>query len=121
MPYQLRISLDRTPVWRRVIIPETLTLGGLHLVIQQAMGWENRHLHAFEIGGKSYGPDDLDEQSVKLTDVFKGRTGAIRYVYDFGDWWEHTVMLEERCFRLADKLVIAGEGQCPAEDSGGVA
>ena len=38
MPYQLRISLDRTPVWRRVVVPESLTLASLHLVIQQAMG-----------------------------------------------------------------------------------
>ena len=121
MPYQLRISLDRTTVWRRVVVPETLTLGSLHLVIQQAMGWENKHLHVFEIGGKSYGPDDLDEESITLEDVFKGSTGSIRYVYDFGDWWEHTVTLEERSFQLADKLVVAGEGKCPAEDSGGVA
>lgn len=47
MPYQLRISLDWTRVWRSVIVPETLTLGSLHLVIQQAMGWEDRHLFMF--------------------------------------------------------------------------
>ena len=121
MPYQLRISLDRTPVWRRVVVPESLTLASLHLVIQQAIGWENRHLHVFEVGGKSYGPDDLDDDAITLKVVFKGKTRSMRYVYDFGDWWEHTVTLEQITFQLADKLVVAGEGQCPAEDSGGVA
>ena len=120
MPYQLRISLDRTPVWRRVVVPESLSLASLHLLIQQAMGWENGHLHVFEVGGKSYGPDDIDDDAITLKDVFKGKTRSIRYVYDFGDWWEHTVTLEEITFQLADKLVVAGEGQCPAEDSGGV-
>ena len=117
MPYQLRISLDRTPIWRRVVVPESLTLASLHLIIQQAMGWENRHLYVFEVGAKKYGPDDLDDDTVTLKSVFKG--GSIGYVYDFGDWWEHTVTLEQITFQLVDKLVVAGEGKCPAEDSGG--
>ena len=120
MPLQLRISLDRTTVWRRVVVPEALTLGSFHLIIQQAMGWEDKHLHVFEVNGNRYGPDELDEEAVTLKEVFKDRSTSMAYVYDFGDWWEHTVMLEERCFRLADKLVVAGEGKCPAEDSGGV-
>ena len=55
-----------------------------------------------------------------MKDVFKGTTRSIRYVYDFGDGWEDAVTLEDVTFVLADKLVVAGEGQCPAEDSGGV-
>lgn len=116
MPYQLRISLDRTPIWRRVVVPESLTLASLHLIIQQAMGWENRHLYVFEVGAKKYGPDDLDDDTVTLKSVFKG--GSSGNVYDFGDWWEHTVTLEQITFQLVDKLVVAGEGKCPAEDSG---
>ena len=84
------------------------------------MGWENKHLHVFEVGGKSYGPDDLDDDAVTLKDVFKAKTRSIRYVYDCGDWWEHTVTLEDITCELADKLVVTGERQCPAEDSGGV-
>lgn len=101
-------------------MPETLTLGSLHLVIQQAMGWENKHLYSFEIHGKRFGPDNLDDEAITLKDVFKDKSLAVSYIYDFGDWWEHTVILDERYFKLADKLVVAGEGVCPAEDSGGV-
>jgi len=120
MPYQLRISLDRTLVWRSVIVSETLTLGSLHLVIQQAMGWENRHLFIFKVGQERYGPDDLDEESITLKQVFKGSTKTVRYIYDFGDWWEHTITLEQTRPKMATTLVVAGEGDCPAEDSGGV-
>ena len=120
MPYQLRISLDRTLVWRSVVVPETLTLGSLHLVIQQAMGWENRHLFMFQVGQKRYGPDDLDEESITLKRVFTGTTKTVRYIYDFGDWWEHTITLEQTTPKMAETLVVGGEGDCPAEDSGGV-
>ena len=120
MPYQLRISLDRTHVWRRVIVPENLTLASLHLVIQQVMGWENKHLYVFKAIGQRFGPDDMDDESITIKAVFKSLGTSIRYIYDFGDWWEHTVTLEEECLRLAEELVVAGEGVCPAEDSGGV-
>ena len=48
----VRISLaDATPViWRRVVVPASIALASLHDVIQVAMGWENAHLYAFEIG-----------------------------------------------------------------------
>lgn len=120
MPYQLRISLDRTSVWRSVIVPETLTLGSLHLVIQQAMGWENRHLFMFEVGRIRFGPSDLDEESLTLKQAFKDDTVSIRYVYDFGDWWAHTITLERTVLQMAETLIVGGEGKCPAEDSGGV-
>jgi hypothetical protein len=118
MPLHLRIALDQTAVWREVVVQENLTLGGLHLVIQQAMGWENRHLYRFDVNGKHYGPDDLDVDAFTLKQVFK--TKSISYVYDFGDWWEHTVTLVETVPKMAETLVTAGQGICPDEDSGGV-
>lgn len=54
MPDQLRIFLDRTPIWPMVTIPETLTLGSPHLVVHQAMGLENRPLHVFAVGSQRY-------------------------------------------------------------------
>ncbi len=55
--FQLRIHLrDIEPeIWRRIIVPGSLTLAKLHLVIQGAFDWEDRHLHEFEIYGKRYG------------------------------------------------------------------
>ncbi|MBF6992498.1 plasmid pRiA4b ORF-3 family protein [Cupriavidus sp. IK-TO18] len=54
---QLRIALRglSPPVWRRVLVPEHLTLGQLHHVIQVVMGWADEHLHEFSIRGKRYG------------------------------------------------------------------
>ncbi|MGT2452370.1 IS1096 element passenger TnpR family protein [Cupriavidus basilensis] len=42
------------PVWRRVLVPEHLTLGQLHNVLQIVMGWADEHLHAFSIRGRRY-------------------------------------------------------------------
>ncbi|RDK07265.1 IS1096 element passenger TnpR family protein [Cupriavidus lacunae] len=54
---QLRIALRglSPPVWRRVLVPEHLTLGQLHHVIQVVMGWDDEHLLAFSIRGRRYG------------------------------------------------------------------
>ena len=46
---QLHIKLRGTKpkVWRRVLVPETITLLRLHLVIQAAFGWGHSHMHEF--------------------------------------------------------------------------
>ena len=51
----LKVTLRGTkpPVWRRLVMPGTMTLGDLHQAIQAAMGWHDGHLHAFDIGGES--------------------------------------------------------------------
>ena len=48
---QLRISLRGVspPVWRRLLIPEQITIAQLHHVMQLAMGWHDEHLHRFVI------------------------------------------------------------------------
>ena len=50
--YELKITLlDITrPIWRRVQVPSTIRLGGLHDVFQAIMGWTNSHMHQFEKG-----------------------------------------------------------------------
>ncbi|MCG3168238.1 MAG: hypothetical protein POELPBGB_04042 [Bacteroidia bacterium] len=64
---QLRIELAwlKPVIWRRVVVPEVITLAKLHKVIQAAMGWTDSHLYEFEIGRSRYGipdPDwDMDE------------------------------------------------------------
>jgi hypothetical protein len=128
---QVRITLryvDDPPVWRQVLIPAAYPLSRVHRVIQAAMGWEDCHMHAFQIGKTTYGPDPdgelgyADETKVRLADVARVRT-RIGYEYDFGDGWEHELVVEARAVAEADKIYpacIAGEGACPPEDSGGV-
>ena len=127
---QVRITLigvDDPPVWRQVLIPAAYPLSRVHRVIQAAMGWENYHLHAFRIGKVTYGPDPegelgyADETKARLADVARVRT-RIGYEYDFGDGWEHELLVEARAAAEDDKIYpacIAGEGACPPEDSGG--
>jgi hypothetical protein len=127
---QVRITLtdvDNPPVWRQVLIPAAYPLSRVHRVIQAAMGWEDYHIHAFQIGKTTYGPDpdgDLgyaDETKALLADVARART-RISYEYDFGDGWEHELVVEARAVVEAGQAYpacIAGEGACPPEDSGG--
>ena len=60
----LKVTLrgTRPPVWRRLLIPSTMTLAELHQAIQAAMGWEDCHLHAFDIAGRQYGDVRIRQQ-----------------------------------------------------------
>lgn len=132
--YQIKITLRdiRPPIWRRVQVRGDATLGHLHWVIQFAMGWTNSHLHAFSIQGIEYsmlmpdlGFDDLDmhdEQPVKLSKVITGEKFKFFYTYDFGDSWEHEVLVEKVLTAKADTdypTCIKAKRACPPEDCGG--
>src|SRR4051812_49954929 len=100
-PLSLKVTLYGTkpPVWRRLLIPGEMTLGDLHQAIQAAMGWDGGHLHAFDIAGRQYGdPDSLDEvadeERLTLNKVLNTGVSRFTYTYDFGDNWEHTVLIE---------------------------
>ncbi|HEX6521499.1 MAG TPA: plasmid pRiA4b ORF-3 family protein [Streptosporangiaceae bacterium] len=127
----VRITLqdvDSPPVWRRVLIPAAYSLDRVHAVIQVAMGWEDYHLHAFRVGGVGYAPPDpedelgyRDETKVRLADL-AATAKRIEYEYDFGDSWEHELLIEERTVAADDGVYPActgGEGACPPEDCGG--
>jgi hypothetical protein len=135
--FQLRISLmDVTPtIWRRLLVPGEIKLSKLHTIFQAAMGWEDYHLHYFEIEGQRYGipdedweNDDIDEESVMFSDVLLlsdvANGGQIRflYEYDFGDSWRHEVVVESmdpmpQILKFA--VCIDGQRTCPPEDCGG--
>jgi Plasmid pRiA4b ORF-3-like protein len=104
--YQLHIELrDLKPaIWRRVLVPQSVTLAKLHQVIQIAMGWTNSHLHEFTIGRIRYGmpsresiePDLLfNEKRATLQASLPPSTKSFSYSYDFGDGWEHTLRVEK--------------------------
>ena len=130
--YQLKIALLETkpPIWRRVLVDARSTLGQLHEVIQAAFGWWNCHLHEFEIGRTRYGipdPDDdwgapsRDERRTRL-DAIAGEGTSFRYMYDFGDGWDHRVVVEKVLPSPPGAIVpacIDGRRACPPEDCGG--
>ena len=127
---RLKVTLEdyEPPVWRRLLVAETMTLGELHVAVQAAMGWENSHLHLFEVGRKAqYGDpsmlDDVeDEAGVTVGGLAAQRVRKIGYRYDMGDDWGHTIAIEG--FEPLDPArahpaCIDGAGACPPEDSGG--
>lgn len=136
--HRIKVTLLGTdpPVWRRLAVPSSTTLGQLHHVLQSAMGWEDCHLHEFAIGASRYGPrgQALDsawerppknEATARLYSVAPPGTRFV-YQYDFGDSWEHEVVVE-RVEKVpagdpgADRPVcLSGQRACPPEDCGGV-
>src|SRR5215469_10291530 len=115
----------KPPIWRRLLLPGTLTLGNLHDAIQAAMGWEDCHLHIFDIDGRRYGDrlavDNVaDERQLTL---LKSGVARFGYTYDFGDNWEHAVLIEKAVPAEAGKsypACVAGKRSCPPEDCGGI-
>ncbi|MGH3991572.1 MAG: plasmid pRiA4b ORF-3 family protein, partial [Pseudonocardiaceae bacterium] len=113
-------------VWRRLLIPAAMPLSRLHSVIQTAMGWQDHHLHSFTDGSRTYGLPDLelefiDERCVRFGDL-DVEGGRIGYTYDFGDGWEHEIVVDAvgvaepgECYPRC----IGGGGACPPEDCGG--
>ena len=111
-------------VWRRVLVPESMSLHELHGMVQLAMGWEGIHLFEFAIHGTRYvGPcPGGPSTDVPLSDFRFRRNARFRYVYDMRCWWEHELRVEERLAAHAGKRYprcIAGAGACPPEDCGG--
>jgi hypothetical protein len=132
--YQLKVTLRdiQPPVWRRIQVWEDTTLSQLHTILQIVMGWEDCHLHQFEIGRRLYSvpdPDDdmyerkvIDESRVPLVEVAPRVGTQFVYLYDFGDSWEHDLLLE--AILLPEEAAqyptcISGERRTPPEDVGG--
>jgi hypothetical protein len=120
---ELEVTLrDVEPrVWRRIVVPESISLRRLHAGLQVAMGWENAHLYLFAIGDVDYGDvedmDELGDVRTKLADVAApGLT--FRYDYDFGDGWEHDVRVLGTTI-VDGPLCLDGARACPPEDCGG--
>lgn len=131
--FQLKIELldILPPIWRRIVVPDSLTLLELHAIIQGAMGWRDYHLHMFEIGERRFEvPEDdqpgseegsEDERRHKLKTVL-GKATEFFYVYDFGDGWRHRVTIEADVTPVPERYLpfcVGGERACPPEDCGG--
>ncbi len=148
--YRLRIGLDQSSpfIWREFIAPSNLSLEIFHVVIQGVMGWSDSHLHQFIKAGINYTVsydseypcselEFMDYKNLKINDLLSVTGESIKYEYDFGDSWMHTVELLE----ILDGKKFLGAGSadagqfgnspgflrcldgalnCPHEDSGGM-
>lgn len=133
MIYHLHVQLlGITPlIWRRILVPGEVSLYRLNLLIQRGMGWKNAHLSEFNIDGRKYGATEQDHfaegiyefKKFKLSEVVSGVGKSFLFTYDFGDDWQHKVVVEDIFAREKEvkyPLCIAGERACPPEDIGGI-
>lgn len=129
--YRLKVTLRgvRPAIWRRIEVPAETSLLDLHRTLQAAMGWTDSHLHQFIHRDTYYGAPDrefgtptVSERRTRLGDLLKHPKDRLIYEYDFGDSWEHDVLLEaiaDAQPELRYPRVIAGKRACPPEDVGG--
>jgi hypothetical protein len=139
MAFQFKIqikNISKPPVWRRLLVPESITFERFHQIIQSAFGWRSIHLYRFS--QSTYGSDEIvgyfDEEyvepfqryatraasEVRLPEIFGSVGQKYLYIYDYGDDWVHQITLET----IAEESIItptllAGKGACPPEDCGG--
>lgn len=140
LAFHFRVNLRgiEPEVWRLIAVPAKYDFWDLHVAIQDAMGWLDCHLHAFRIRNPETRqvdqigiPDDscegdetfLPGWGIPIIEYFKEPGNWASYEYDFGDGWEHEVVLAEVTSRIPRKrypLCRDGGRACPPEDCGGV-
>lgn len=138
---QFKITLKgvRPPIWRRIQVPSSYSFWDLHVAMQDAMGWLDYHLHAFQLRSPAGGPRveigiPSDEPYLDLRETLPGWEIAVpnyftlsnrraTYLYDFGDGWKHSVVLE-KIEPLEDSrtlpVCLSGRRHSPPEDCGGI-
>src|SRR4029077_785870 len=98
--------------------------------IQVAMGWDFSHLYSFEVNGIDYGDPEMtggeldmeDDSRAKLSHLVPGEKFKFHYTYDFGDSWEHEIVVEKLLppeKGRAYPVCVDGKRACPPEDVGG--
>ncbi|MFI5897663.1 plasmid pRiA4b ORF-3 family protein [Actinoplanes sp. NPDC051513] len=128
--YQLKVSLRgaKPPIWRRLEVPADITLAGLHITILAAFGWNGSHLHVFETAYGDFGNADPElghraDGLVTLEQVASAVKERFRYTYDFGDDWEHEILVEKILTpdpSVAYPRCTGGKRAAPPDDCGGI-
>jgi hypothetical protein len=130
--YQIKVILQgsKPPIWRRFQVTSETTLATLHHVLQRVMGWESSHLYQFVVGRMEYcDPRVLEEMEgydarrVTLETLVWVEKSKVLYEYDFGDRWEHELLVEKILPRdegTRYPLCLTGKRACPPEDCGGI-
>lgn len=131
--HRLKVTLRRVrpPVWRRIEVRSATSLYQLSAELEAAMSWFGGHLHAFDVAGEIYQlptEEDFgwrpmkDERKATVAKVLTRVGMKMRWDYDFGDGWEHDILVEAIEPAAADVLYprcMAGRRACPPEDCGG--
>jgi hypothetical protein len=139
--FQFKITLKNISplIWRRLQVPEAYSFWELHVALQNAMGWQDYHLHRFEVlsllsglkttigipyEGSKWHKSILPAWQEKIASYFLPDNRGARYLYDYlGDNWDHSITLEQILDRedgTSYPLCLDGMRACPPEDCGGV-
>ncbi|WP_112180284.1 plasmid pRiA4b ORF-3 family protein [Paraliobacillus zengyii] len=144
---KVTLEMENTSVWRRIVVPKRMTFSNLHTTLQRTFNWHDYHLHNFTIfPGKPFDPDKMKAKEnrkpvakIVCNEEFleydsdipeKLETGEriadylpaeILYIYDFGDDWQHRIVVEDfiNDYDKNHPTCVAGEGNAPPEDVGG--
>ena len=127
--YQLKITVKGSspPIWRRVVVPSGITFADLDQIIEYLFGWTHSHLYDFRILDEDLliieEPDSYyeEEANVEIIDDYFYETAKINYTYDFGDCWEHTILVEKEVdYDENFPIVLKSKGPNLIEDCGGI-
>jgi hypothetical protein len=121
------LGVTKPPVWRRLQLRADTSLDHLHEMLVAAFGWQDYHMHCFSSGPEEFGVPDpelgfIDERHVTLGELIGGVGDRLRYAYDFGDDWQHEIVVEELLDpdpEIHYPVLVAAKGACPPEDCGG--
>lgn len=140
MILQLRVELlEVSPeISRNILVPSGMPVSDFHKVLQTTMGWTNSHPHQFSRGQTTISPfpdeeepeeEDIpddpgspDYYSLTVRNLLRSEGDGILYTYDFGDSWEHEIVLEKAFAPDPGKnypFCTGGKRACPPEDCGG--
>jgi len=132
---QLKITLQGTKpvIWRRILVDKSTKFSQFHNIILATMGWYGGHLYEFSVPGlrigephtddEGWGDELVDASKMTLNSLISDRKIKFKYIYDFGDCWEHLIKVEkfwEKIEGIKYPFCIDGELNCPPEDCGGV-
>ncbi len=99
-------------------------------------GWSDSHLHRFSLGDSAWDdgaerflcPSDVEEGEddgvpacdVRLDEVLTKPGDSLLYTYDYGDEWNHRLVVEQVGEPVESVRCTGGRGAAPPEDSGGI-
>ena len=134
--YQIKVTIigSEPSIWRRIQVPGNVSLHRLHLILQAVMGWQNYHLYRFNFSGTYFGIPDpevdayneieiRDSRRTKLSRIVPMDETCFLYEYDFGDSWEHEVLVERigvKEPKVLYPVCVSGARACPPEDCGSI-
>lgn len=118
------------PIWREISVSDDFSLFQLHRSLQLVFGWLDYHLFHFEIDGRRFERQHEestgdDASAAFLRDFKLRRDDSMGYVYDFGDYWEHDIVVKEVTSIGPDDTppwiasLLGGARAAPPEDAGG--